>query len=249
MPELEDAHTVRGHARWKSVLTWAIVIIATPATILAGAWLGHGSYAIVSALVALYAMIPFFVQFERRRPQARELVTLSVMIALAVASRAAFAFLPNFKPMAAIIMITGIALGPSSGFLAGAIGMLVSNFIFGQGPWTPFQMLSFGLCGFVFGWLAEKGVIRRSGWTMRQRVFISLGGFVFMLLIAGPVLDTSSLMWMVSSITPESALAIYLAGVPMNAMQGIATFITLFLIGNAILGKLSRIKTKYGMMA
>lgn len=252
MPELNETGHEKTKAspieRVRAMLPWFIVLVLAPATIAVGAYVGSRSYVIVSTLVVIYSLIPFFIQFERRKPQARELVALAVMIALTVAARAAFVLVPNFKPMAALVMITGIAFGASPGLLCGSVSMLVSNFIFGQGPWTPFQMLAYGLCGFTFGFLADRKVIPRGSWSKRQRVAVSAAGFAFCLLIAGPILDTSSVFWIMSSISAEGVITIYLAGVPMNLMQAIATFITLFLIGNAMLSKLERVKVKYGMM-
>ena len=150
--------------------------------------------------------------------------------------------------MAGIVMVAGIAFGASSGFLAGSLAAFVSNFIFGQGPWTPWQMLAFGLGGCLFGFLADRGVIPRGSWSMKTRILVGLGGGLYILLVGGPILDTSSLVWMVSSLTPESALAVYAAGAPFNAVHGLATFATIALAGNAILDKLARLRTKYGMM-
>ena len=92
-------------------------------------------------------MLPFFLVFENRRPQAREVVVIAVMAALAVAGRAAFFMLPQFKPTAAIVIIAGVGLGAEAGFLTGALAGFVSNFFFGQGPWTPWQMFAFGIPG------------------------------------------------------------------------------------------------------
>lgn len=202
----------------------------------------------VSMAVVVAIMVVCFAAFERRRPQARELVLLAVMCALAVAARAAFMGMPHFKPMAAIIMITGVAFGASSGFLVGSLAMLASNFIFGQGPWTPWQMLSFGLCGFVFGLLADKGAIPRSGLSWKQRVGLAVGGGLFIVLVVGPVLDTSSLVYMVSTVTPGTVAAVYGAGLPVNCMHGLATFAVLLIAANPILDKLDRVRVKYGLM-
>ncbi len=245
MSELDPAKKTH---RAKQVITWLLAIAAIVAAIVVGALFGRRLYILVSVIVVIIAMIPFFVSFEKRRPQARELVTLAVMIALAVASRAVFAFVPFFKPMAAVVMITGIAFGAPAGFLTGALAAFVSNFIFGQGPWTPFQMLAIGLCGFVFGFLADRGVIARGSWSWKMRLAVSFAGGFFILLVAGPVLDTSSLFWMISSITPASIATVYLAGVPVNAIHGVATFVTLLLVANPILEKLNRLKVKYGFM-
>lgn len=230
------------------LVTALVAIGVALAAIICGGLIGGKAYIAVSVVVVMCAIVPFFVQFERRGPQAREVVMLAVMCALAVAARAAFVWVPHFKPMAAIIMISGVAFGASSGFLVGSLAALASNFIFGQGPWTPWQMLAFGLCGFVFGLLADKGLIPRSDLSWPQRLGLSIGGGAFIVCVAGPVLDSSSLFYMVSSVTPESALAVYLAGLPVNAIHGAATLVTMLLLANPILDKLSRVRTKYGMM-
>lgn len=230
-------------------LALALPLACAITSVVIGALLGGKAYVVVSFIVVLCAVVPFFVIFEARRPQARELVMLAVMCALAVTARAAFIWLPGFKPMAAIIMIAGIAFGPSSGFLVGSLAALTSNFIFGQGPWTPWQMLAFGLCGLVFGALAQRGLICREKLSVRARVGVAASGAVFVALVAGPILDTSSLFFMISRITPEAIVAVYLAGFPMNCMQAVATFVTLVLVANPLLDKLTRVQRKYGMLA
>lgn len=233
---------------WKSLVSLALLLLLVPATVVLGSLFQKRFYILISIAIIIISLVPFFISFERRRPQARELVLLSVMIALAVVSRAVFAFLPQFKPMAAIIMITGIAFGGAPGFLAGSMSAFVSNFIFGQGPWTPWQMLAMGLCGYVFGLLADYDVIPRDNWSVKVRILISVVAGLFIVCIAGPILDTSSVFWMLSTITAESVLAVYAAGFFINVLHGIATFVTLFVLANPLLDKLSHVKIKYGMM-
>ena len=234
-------------ARWKTALSWLVVAVLTPVTVWAGTVFGSGSYYVTSILVIIYAMAPFFVSFESRRPQARELVIIAVMCVLAVVVRVAFIWVPHFKPIAAIVMIAGVALGSRSGFLVGAISLLVSDFVFGQGPWTPWQMLAYGIAGFVAGFLAEREVIPRSDLSNRAKTLLSLAGAAFVVVVVGPILDTCSLFTMVSAITPESALAIYASGLPVNAVQATATAVTLFILANPLLGKLERVRVKYGL--
>ena len=102
------------------------------------------------------ALVPMLLRFERRARQARELVPLAVLIALGTAGRAAFAFAPGFKPVAAVVIVAGAAFGCESGFVVGAMTAFVSNFFFGQGPLTPWQMLGFGLVGFLAGLLFAR---------------------------------------------------------------------------------------------
>ena len=231
----------------KMIAAYVAMIVLIPATLVAGTLLGDSNYYLTSALVIVIAMAPFFASFEQAKPQARELVVLAVMCAIAVASRVAFIWLPAFKPMAAIVMITGIALGARNGFMAGAISALVSNFVFSQGPWTPWQMFAFGLAGLVFGLLADRGVLPRHDLSMRQRIALSVGGALFIVCVLGIILDTCSVFTMVDIPEgPDGALAIYASGFPLNCVHAAATFVTLFLVANPLLDKLHRISVKYG---
>lgn len=243
MPQLSSRRE-----RSRLVLAVAVPAVIAAAAVAAGALLGGRAPVAASFAVVLCASAPFFIRFEQRRPQARELALLAVLCALAVAARAAFVWVPHFKPMAGIIMIAGMALGPASGFMVGSVAALVSNFVFGQGPWTPWQMLAMGLCGLVFGFIGRRFVRpgRHLGWGARGA--LAIAGGLFIVLAAGPVLDTSSLFLMVSRLTPEAAAAVYLAGFPVNCMHGAATAATLFLLADPLLSRLSRVCRKYGML-
>ena len=135
--------------------TWAalaILLLAIPAlmAVFVCVW-DERKYYLTSLLLVGLMFVPFVLRFEGRRPQARELVLLATMTALAVAGRAAFYWLPQCKPVCAIVILTAVAFTPEAGFVTGAAAGLISNFFFGQGPWTPWQMLGFGLVGFLGG--------------------------------------------------------------------------------------------------
>lgn len=219
-----------------------VIFLLIPATLLLGTRLTGRWYYLTSTLVVTEIMLPFFFSFESRRPQAREVVIIAVMAALAAASRAAFAFLPYFKPIMGIIMITGIAFGPQAGFLTGAVGVFASNFFFSQGPWTPWQMFAYGMAGF----LAGAVFCRRESW--QKTWVLAPFGFFSMLLIIGPMLDSCTVFTVLSKFTWESVLFIYGQGVPVNVMHGISCALTLALLAKPLLGKLRRLQVKYGMM-
>lgn len=125
------------------------------AVVFGGALLFRGKhYAWISLCVSVLVLVPVFRSFEKRDTSSKELVILCVMIALSAAGRFIFAWLPGFKPVTAITVITAMWLGRDAGFAVGALSAAVSNFYFGQGPWTPFQMLAWGLIGFSAGVLA-----------------------------------------------------------------------------------------------
>lgn len=224
--------------------TWAnlaVIFGLIPLTLFLGTKLPGRWYYLTSTLMILEIMLPFFLAFETRRPQARELVTLAVMCALSVASRVVV-LIPNFKPMTAIIMITGIALGAESGFVCGAAGAFASNFFFSQGPWTPWQMMAYGLAGFLAGAVFHRRVPERRPWVL------AIFGFVLIVALIGPLLDCCTLLTVGSRLSWRYAAAVFTAGFFYNVQHATACAVTLLLVSKPLLGKLDRLKRKYGMM-
>ena len=235
---------------WRFCLSLAIMVLLVPLAVVLFTRLKQSFYLSGLTIIVL-TIAAFFLHFESRKPQARELVLLAVLCALAVASRAAFSFVPHFKPMLAIVMLTGIAFGPEAGFLCGAISGFASNFIFGQGPWTPWQMFAYGIGGMLAGLFALCGILKKSprawrdgGW--RDILGLTVFGFLCILLVVGPLLDTST--FFMAGFSTSSPLAIYLAGVPVNCVHGSAVALTMLLFGKPLLDRLRRIQIKYGMM-
>ena len=141
----------------KKAIKYICVFLVAPLIVLSGVFFfGDRRYAFISLALSVVACIPFFVSFERGKNDSRRIVIIAVMTALSVAGRFVFAPIPFFKPVTAIVIITAIYLGSEAGFITGAFSAVVSNFYFGQGPWTPFQMLAWGLIGFIAGLLAER---------------------------------------------------------------------------------------------
>jgi len=204
----------------------------------------NGNYYLVSVGLILLAFVVFFFSYERRKPQAREMVTLSVMSAIAIASRAAFAMIPFFKPINGIIMITGMAFGPGAGFLTGVVSAFVSNFIFGQGPWTPWQMFAYGVGGAIAGWLRKKDIMHEE-----LKLQTALVGYALIQAVVGPLLDVCSIFTMSNTITAQYVITIFGSGLIPNAIHGLATALTLFLLVKPMMEKLNRMKLKYGMMS
>ena len=242
-----DLSTAARRQRRTTALTAVLALVAAPITVAVGMRFDGGGSYITSLLIVLYALIPFFAAFESRRPTAHDVVVVAVLCALAVVARAAFFWIPYVTALTAVIIVAGIALGPTSGFMVGAVSLFASNFLFAQGPWTPWQMLAYGLAGFVFGLLAQKGKMPRSDLSGRQRVALSLSGCAFVVCVLGPVLDTSSVFLLLNPVTPAGALGVYAAGLPVNLVHGVSTAVVLFLVANPILGHVGRIRLKYGL--
>ncbi len=226
----------------RTLVSIFIILILVPLTIV-GAWkLGGKKYYIAGVMIILYTMVPFFMVFENRKPQARELVVIAVMCAIAVASRTAFIMVPHFKPMVAIVIITGMTFGAEAGFLTGAVSGFVSNFIFGQGPWTPWQMFAYGIAGFLAGLLYTKGILKKN------KLPLTIFGFITTFVVVGFLLDTCAIFTMTQQVDISSVWKIYLSGVPVNLVHATAVALTLYLFSGPMFEKLDRIKLKYGMM-
>ena len=224
-----------------NIATLLIFLLVVPATLFLGSKMSGKWYYLTSTLIIIELLIPFFLAFEGRKPQARELVVIAVMCALAVAARVAIP-IPNFKAIYGMIMIAGIAFGPESGFLVGAVAALSSNFFLSQGPYTPWQMMAYGAGGMLAGFLFQKGMFPR------KPVLMGVVGFLGVLFFVGPLLDTCTVFMAPISMTLKSIMAIYISGFTVNISQGISTFLVMFLLGKPLLEKLDRIKVKYGMM-
>ena len=222
-----------------SLLVTFFLII--PLTLFLGTKLSGRAYYFTSTLVIIEILIPFLLAFEGRKPQARELVVIAVMAALAVAARVVIP-IPSFKAIFAIIMLSGIAFGPEAGFMVGAVSAFASNFFYGQGAYTPWQMFAYGaggmLAGFVFG----------KKWIPRKPVAMGIFGFFTVLLFVGPLLDTCSVFLTLPVINLKTAWPLYVSGFPVNLSQGVCTFLTMVLFGKPLLEKLDRVKVQYGMM-
>lgn len=224
-----------------NVATLIIFLLLIPATLYLGTKLPGRGYYITGTLIILELMIPFFMAFEGRKPQARELVVLAVMCAIAIAARVAIP-IPNFKAIFAIIMFSGIAFGPEAGFMVGAVSAFASNFFYSQGPYTPWQMFAYGAGGMLAGFLFAKGRLPRKPWVM------ALFGFFGVILWVGPLLDASSIFLMLTDINLASVITVLSSGFTVNVSQAVCTVLVMLLFGRPLLEKLDRIKVKYGMM-
>ena len=227
----------------RTLMAMVMILIAIPLTIWFGIYyLDDRKYYLISMMVILETMIPFIMVFESRKPQARELVIISVLCAIAVAGRVALFMVPQFKPIVAIVIIAGVCFGGEAGFLVGAVSGFVSNFFFGQGPYTPWQMFAFGIIGFLAGVLFRKGLL------VRDKKVLCIFGGVATFVIYGGIMNPASVIIFQNTITKEMIIASYLSGIPFDLVHAVGTIIFLNLIAEPMLEKLDRIKIKYGLL-
>lgn len=172
-----------------------------------------------------------------RKLQAKEVVVLASFSGIAVVSRIAFFWAPQWKPMTALIFTCGSIFGPMSGMLTGILSAFLSNFIFGQGPWTPFQMLGMGLVGLIGGFLQTD-----------RKWLASVVCFLTVLCLYGPIVNFASYLMMNQGLNWQGFWIIELSGLPFDLIHAISTVVFLFFIWNPMRGKLMRLKTKYRIL-
>lgn len=227
----------------RTLLAAFLILLTIPLTIFAGMLLfDDRRYYFISMLIILQTLLPFALIFEKRKPKARELIIISVLSAIAVAGRCAFSMLPQFKPVLAMVIITGVCFGGESGFLVGAVTAFVSNFYLSQGPWTPWQMLAMGIVGFIAGILFKKGFIRKT------RLSLCIFGGISAIVIYGGIMNPASVLMYYSEPTPNMLLASYISGLPMDIIHAVSTVFFLWFGAPPMLEKLERIKVKYGLI-
>lgn len=198
------------------------------------------NYYISSIVVLVLSMLPLFAVFEAKSLTARNLTLTATLIALAVVGRAAFYLIPQVKPIAAIVIASAVCLGSQRGYIIGAFSAFVSNFIFGQGIWTPFQMVALGTVGLLAGLVFQRLKV--------NRYTLSVVGFFLASFVYGIIVDMSTVLSVYgNNITLKGALSVYASGAVFNLVFGVSTAVFLFLFGMPFITKIERISTKYAI--
>lgn len=223
----------------RRIVSFIILCAVIPCVVVGGALIfKNGAYAWVSLCVAALACAPVFLRFERRETDVKRLLIIAAMTALSVVGRIVFAPIPAFKPVTAFVIICAMYFGPEAGFLTGALSAVVSDFYFGQGPWTPFQMFAWGMIGLVAGLFA--GALKRS--KVALAVGGALAGVAFSLLM-----DVWTVLWADGYFNVARYGAALVSALPFTAVYAVSNVVFLLALSTPISRILTRIITKYGL--
>lgn len=281
------------------------------------------SIMLISMAILLAAVLIYVHIFEKRKPRAREMVVIAMMSAITVVANIICAYTIPLHAGTAVVIITGIALGPEAGVLTGVLARFVCNFFMGQGIWTPWEMVAWamlgGLAGVFFykpvytGYLEDKKKIRREstkygvmqlaapaaiiilcelagyieyiiaapsgetymGWRVyvfgiagiiiaavitRKKVAVNsvtttVYTFVSVFILYGGLMNLAAMFMSSSyqngniSISLESLKLLYITGIPYDAMHALGAAVCVFLFGNTLIQKMTRIRIKYGLVS
>jgi len=219
----------------RAVLRYALPFVCIPAAVIVGALvLDEKGYLLVAFLVALLSLAVFLTGFEKKQTGSRRLVIASVLIALSVAGR----FIPFLKPVTAVTVLAAVYLGGETGFLVGSLSAFLSDFYFGQGPWTPFQMLAWGLIGLCAGFLSKP--LQKRRWLLL--LYGAVSGAVFSL-----VMDVWTVLWYGGGFDLALYRTAIVTAIPHTVAYILGNCLFLYLLARPFGEKLTRIKIKYGV--
>jgi energy-coupling factor transport system substrate-specific component len=199
----------------------------------------HHQYWLLSLVFIGLAMLPFFMKYEAKKMQSREVMMMVMLIAIAAVSRVPFAAIPSVLPMTFIIIVSALVFGAESGFMIGALSAIVSNIFLGQGPWTPWQMFSWGMIGCFAGLLKDT-------WWMRSMWGKVIFSFVVGILF-GWVMNLTSVIATMADISWGAILTLYAASAIFDLLHASSNVVFMLVFGNAWIRILRRFKKKYGL--
>ncbi len=221
--------------RIRGVLKLVIPFALIPSLVILGAVVFEGQrYLIISLGIAVLSIVLFMAGVERRNIGSRRMVITAIMTALAVFGR----FIPVFKPITAICVMTAVYLGAEAGFMTGAFSVLISNIYFGQGPWTPFQMLGFGLIGLIAGYLSEI--------LLKNKALLLIYGAVSGVAYSF-IMDIWTVLWYSGGFDWGLYSGALLSALPFTVLYAVSNIAFLLLLSKPVGNKLKRIKIKYGV--
>jgi energy-coupling factor transport system substrate-specific component len=195
------------------------------------------SWQLTSFVILAIVLLGGFAWYERSRPPSQVVALVAALAALAIAGRIAFAAFPNVKPTTDIVVFAGYALGPAPGFAVGALAGLVSNFWFGQGPWTPWQMAGWGMCGVMGAGLALG--VRNAG-RLSLAAVCGLAGIAY-----GVLLNFSLMATYGGDLSLERFLTLEARAIPFDVAHVVGNVAFALLAGPAMVRMLTRFRQRF----
>lgn len=198
---------------------------------------GSVSWELASFLILGLVLVGGFAWYERSRPSSQVVALVAALAALAIAGRLAFAALPNVVATTDIVIFAGYALGPAPGFAVGALAGLVSNFWLGQGPWTPWQMAGWGMCGILGAALALG---RRPPGRLGLAVSCGLAAIAY-----GALMNFSLMATYGGELSSQRFLALESRAVPFEVAHAAGNVALALAAGPAMLRMLVRFRERF----
>lgn len=199
------------------------------------------NYILLSSIFALAICAVFLFAFERKKPSARDILPIVIMCVIASIGRVIFSFLPAVQPVTAIVIIMGVCFGAQTGFVTGSLCALISNIFIGHGPWTPWQMLAWGLIGIIAAGISKFRIGRS---TFILVIYSILAGFLYSL-----IMDIWTISTLSEGLNTSIVLTTFGLGLIYNIGHAIGNAIFIIILYKPLSKKLLRMTDKYGILA
>lgn len=194
------------------------------------------NYGLMASLLLIITMLIGFVLYEKSTISSKQIALIAALSGIAGVVRIPFAGIPNVQPTTFLIIISGYVFGSRTGFLVGALAVLISNSFLGHGPWTPWQMLAWGLAGLSSGIL--KNILGSSNkWVLS--IFAFCWGFLF-----DYIMNLWHWLFFIYPLNLKSFIAVYAASFYFDLLHAIGNFLFTYLFGKDVITILSRFKNK-----
>ncbi len=221
----------------KAILPGVIILFVIGIAITSA--IANRQYWLISIVFVALTLVPFFVRYEFKEIKVREMMLMVMIFAIAAISRVPFAAIPSVMPMTFIIIVSACVLGAERGFIIGALSAFVSNLFLGQGPWTPWQMLCWGLIGLFAGLLKDT-------WWMKTLWGKACFGFVAGLMF-GWIMNLSSVIMIMAVFNWRALWITYAASIIFDLLHAVSNVLFILLFAKAWIRILERFKRKYGI--
>lgn len=194
------------------------------------------NYGLMASLLLIIIMLIGFILYEKSKISSKQIALIAALSGIAGVVRIPFAGIPNVQPTTFLIIITGYVFGARTGFLVGTLTVLISNSFLGHGPWTPWQMLAWGLVGLSSGLL--KSILGRPNkWVLS--IFAFCWGFLF-----DYIMNLWHWLFFIYPLNLKSFIAVYAASFYFDLLHAISNFLFTNLFGKDVVTILSRFKNK-----
>ncbi|MBV7275206.1 ECF transporter S component [Clostridiaceae bacterium UIB06] len=191
---------------------------------------------LICTLSVFLILFMSYFYFEKSNAGTKEIAIIATLSAFASVARMAFAPIPNAKPVTFLVALTGFVFGPYEGFLVGSTTAFLSNVFFGQGPWTPWQMFSWGLVGIIGGLLGKRN---RKMSAMKFSLVCFVLGFMF-----DWIMDIQYVVGFVKPLNIWTIMGAYMSGLTFDVLHGGGSFIFSIIFYDSFLPVLQRYKRK-----
>jgi len=226
----------------RKIITTLIYLVVVPLIIVLSYFLYNlKQYHILSLILAVLALGLLFLNFEKKDLKLEKLVLIAAFVALATVSRILFnviTILPGFNPVSAIIILIAIVFGGEVGFMVGALTAFISNNYLSHGPWTVFQMFSWGIIGYLSGLFSKI--------LKKNKIILIIFG-IFSGILFSVIMDIYTVLSIDNAFNFKRFLFAQSISLPFTITYIVANVIFLILFGDLFIKRLERIIKKYNL--